>query len=147
MAKDDFYITLLKFIRDKTVLGEGVGYNDARAHIKSTNPEIGDEAFKRIFFNNLAEPLADFGQGHDIWIQNNTPHILTSDAYFHLLEHQELQEVRQSSMRAQLTAIAAIIISIAVGGWQIFNSATVILDESQFDLLIEAYEKSKQPPE
>ncbi len=145
MAEDDFYITLLKFIRDGTNSG-GVGYNDAKAQIESSHPELPEEAFKRTFFK-IVQELADFGAGHDALIQKNTPHILTVDAYFHLLEHQELCQARQSSTRAHYTAIAAILISIAVLGWQIFNPATVKLDNSQFDLLIGAYEKSEQSQE
>lgn len=146
MAKDDFYITLLKFIRDKNALGEGVSYNDAKTHIGSTHPEIIEEAFKRTFFNNLVQALADFGQGHDTQIAKNTPHILTLDAYFHLLEHQELREARQSSSRAHYTAIFAIVISITVGGWQILNPATVKFDESQLERLIASSKKAPESP-
>ena len=147
MAKDDFYITLLKILRDKTVLGESVSYDDVKVHIESTHPEISEETLKRIFFgNNIVQELADFGEGIDLRIRNNTPHIITLDAYFHLLEHQELREARQSSKWAQWTATFAILISIAVGSWQIFNSATVNLDESQLERLIASSKNAPESP-
>jgi len=145
MSKEDFYITLIKFIRDKNASGEDVGYKDAWKHIETTHPNIGEDAFMRTFFNNLVVPLADFGLGNPNHIKNNTPHVLTLDAYFHYLEHQELTEARQSSRRAHWTAIFAILMSIGVGGWQIFNSATVVLDKNQFDQLVKSSEHSAKP--
>ena len=40
MAKDDFYITLLKFIRDENE-GNGVNFNSVKAHIENTHPKPG----------------------------------------------------------------------------------------------------------
>lgn len=44
---------------------------------------------------------------------------LKTEGFFKLLEYKELKEARQSSRRAQCTAIIAIIIGIIVGAWQI----------------------------
>lgn len=143
MAKVAFYITLLEYIRDKNALGESVNYNETKAYVQDIHSEVSDEAFLRVFFNNLGEALSDYGHGHSVQIERNTPFVLTKDAYFQLLEHQELQEARQSSRRAHYTAIFAIGISIAVGAWQIVKTPTVELDKSQFSQLKEAIEKSK----
>lgn len=143
MAKVAFYITLLEYIRDKNALGEGVNYNDTKAYVQNIHPEVSDMAFRRVFSDTLVTAIADVGDARELQFNQGTPFVLTRDAYFQLLEHQELQEARQSSKRAHYTAIAAILISISVGLWQIVKTPTVELDKSQFSQLIEAIEKSK----
>ena len=75
-------------------------------------------------------------------IQNNTPHALNIEAYFHLLEHEELEEARTSSKNALLVATIAIGISIitAVASiWiQLKIPTDVVVSGSQIERVLNA---------
>ena len=66
-------------------------------------PEVDNRAIRHHCIFSLYE-LA--GEGH----------VLTDEAYFALLEHQELQEARTSSRRALCVAIVAIMLTMGVAG-------------------------------
>ncbi len=101
---DDFYITTLKYGRSALVNSADVNYNEVRDHVKSIHPNINEEAFSKLFWSAFVQ-LDDFGKPYLELIRNNTPHALDKEAYFHLLEHEELKEARTSSKRALCVAI------------------------------------------
>ena len=108
---DDFYITTLKYGRNALPNSKGVNHNEVRDHVKRIHPNINDEVFLRMFFSEF-QALQDMGKGHVHHIENDTPHVLNIEAYFRLLEHEELEEARTSSKRALFVATGAIAISI-----------------------------------
>ena len=143
MRKDDFYITTLKYGRNALAKSEGVNYNEVRDHVRSIHPKLNDEAFSRIFWSAF-EALQDFGTSSDDRIKNNTPHTLNLEAYFHLLEHEELEEARTSSRRALRVATWAIGIAIATAVVSTFIQLTVptnvVFDDQQIELLLIGYD-------
>ena len=59
--------------------------------------------------------------------------MLSANAYFHLLEHAELEHARTSSNRAMHFTTAALVVSIFVGGYQIMVPTDVRLDATQME--------------
>ncbi len=138
---DDFYITTLKYGRSALSKSVDVNYNEVRNHVKSIHPNIEDKAFAKIFWSAF-ERLQYFEGDYAEMIQNNTPHALNIEAYFHLLEHEELEEARTSSKNALLVATIAIGISIitAVASiWiQLKIPTDVVVSGSQIERVLNA---------
>ena len=138
---DDFYITILKYGRSALVEPEDVNYNEVRDHVKSIHPNMEDKAFSKIFWSTFHQ-LDDFGKSYLELVINNTPHALNIEAYFHLLEHEELKEARTSSKRALWVAFGAIVISAFLAAAsisiQLKIPTNVVVDTSQFDRVLNA---------
>ena len=142
MAKsDDFYITTLKYGRSALSKSADVNYNEVRRHVKSIHPDIEDKVFEKIFWSAF-ERLEYFEGRYADLIKNNTPHALNIEAYFHLLEHEELGEARTSSRNALMVAIAAISISTVTAAasiWiQLKNPTDVVVSGSQIERVLNA---------
>ena len=99
-SKDDFYITALKYARQKTRETGQVDFNTALRHVHSNHDEINEDAVRDVC-NYALRGLPSGG-----WA-------MALEAYFQLLEHEELQEARQASSRALIVAIAAFFVSSA----------------------------------
>ena len=146
MKKDDFYITFLNYARDQLLVGDGtVKYSAVLEHVRSVHSEVNERAFKRTFLQAV-ESIVHLGRtlrvDDDLDVHQL---VLTLEAYFHLLEHQELQEARQASQVANRNAknavnvaVGAIVVSIVVAitsiafnVFQMFSSDVVTVDEAQ----------------
>lgn len=110
--KYDYYITFLKYAREKMEVGEGtVDYNEVFQHVHSIHGDMSEPAFKRTFLQAVVTITFLGREAREEDIDNGTPMALTLEAYFHLLEHQELQEARMASNRAITMATLAMVIS------------------------------------
>ena len=120
--KDDYYITFLKYARDKMVVGDGtVDYDDVFEHVHSIHGDVSEHAFKRTFLQAVVTVLFQGRAAHYDDIDSGTPLVLTLEAYFQLLEHEELEQARTSSTkalrvatRALWAAFGAMVITVAV---------------------------------
>ena len=112
--KDDYYITFLKYAREQMGVGEGtVEYADIFPHVHSIHDDISEQAFKRTFLQAVVTIIFQGREARDEDIENGTPMVLTLEAYFHLLEHEELQEARMASIKAlTMTTFALAVASV-----------------------------------
>lgn len=112
--KHDYYITFLKYAREKMEVGEGtVDYTDFFQHVHSIHGDVSEQAFKRTFLQAVVTTIYQGMEARDEDIENGIPMVLALEAYFHLLEHQELQEARMASKKAITMATLAMVISAA----------------------------------
>ena len=132
--------------------------------LRENFPQLSEETFN-YFFHDVTSMLQHHG-AKDL----PEKYRLSSDAYFQLLEHEELEEARASSRQALHVAIGAICISIFTAlasiGVQIYQLRTpadvvvsdqqveqilsvataprhVVLDQSQFESLLKSGERPK----
>lgn len=114
--QDDYYFTFLKYAREKLDVGEGtVDYSDVLKHVRQIHDEVSEPAFKRTFLQAVV-PVRDLGRGPvESDIAGGERMVLALEAYFHLLEHEELQEARRASKKAESHAIWALVIAIFIG--------------------------------
>ena len=109
--RDDYYITFLKYAREKLREEAPIEFSYVFKHVHSKNLEIGELPFKRTYLGAM-ETVANQGRApNDDDITSGTPMVLKMEAYFHLLEHEELREARLASKIAAWLALAAIIIA------------------------------------
>ena len=79
--KDDVFIAVLKYMRQETIEGRALGnYDGGVDHIHAAYPTIDREIIRFLFSHG--------GEGRTY---------LAPDAYFQLMEHEELQEARLAS--------------------------------------------------
>lgn len=116
--RDDVFIAVMKYMRQETIQGRDLGdYSKGIDHIHVAYSTI-DKTIIRNLFQHAGE-----GRSY-----------LAPDAYFQLMEHEELQEARlssaaanQASLKAYNVAIGALVISSAIGIAGIINSIVVAL--------------------
>jgi len=111
--KDDVFIAVLKYMRQETIEGRALGnYDGGVDHIHAAYPTI-DREIIRFLFSHGGESRT----------------YLAPDAYFQLMEHEELQEARlasaaahQASRTALKVAVGALVISAVIGIASIITS-------------------------
>ena len=144
--KDDFYITTLKYGRSALEKAIDVHHDEVREYVKNVHPNMNDYAFTKIFWDAF-EAVQELGSNYADRIKNKNPHVLNIEAYFHLLEHQELQEARRSSHRALCIAIFAILLSGALAGtsiWiQLSKPTNVVVNSSQIGRILDEVAAAK----
>jgi len=115
-VKDDFYITLLKYVREKTVKGERVDYTEAEKHVVDIHGAINEGVLQRVFVESVEEPTG-FTRGNTLnnrLLEEGCPLMMSLESYFQLLEHEEMEQARSSSKWALRVAIVAILITLGV---------------------------------
>ncbi len=141
-AKQNVYITLIEFLERKTSQGDGtVLESDAIEFLNQEFPELSDRV-RTHFFRSIVTIHRQARHGEPAkWILN-------VDAYFQLLEHQELEEARSSSRKALNVAIAAIVVTFLTAVASIFVQFTrptdVVLDDRQLAELIDGATSLRQ---
>ena len=110
---DDLYIRVLKYCRDNidtpkqpnsiiTFLNETYGYRFVGANNHMQLQQILEFTFG---VKNL---------------RNDIPYPMTGEAYFKLLEYEELSLARKNAKEAKVMSIIAIMIAVLVGGLELF---------------------------
>ncbi len=112
---DDLYIRVLKYCRDNI---ETPVTPDAV--VKYLNDTYGYEFRKYIEHTELSE-IFEFTLGYRN-LGNTTPYPMKGEAYFKLLEYEELSEARKNAREARWLSIAAIVIALLVGGMELFRN-------------------------
>lgn len=107
--KDDYYITFLKYARERMGAGDGtVDYSDMLDHVCSIHREVNEQSFKRTFLQAVVTVISQRREILEEDIEKKLPMVLSLDAYFHLLEHTELEQARESSTKALRVATSAL---------------------------------------
>jgi hypothetical protein len=140
MKKDDLYIASLKY--GKNNLMDGVTCVGLIKHLDELGYQFettGDKTrlLSKIFTSIFEWPHAAKSPG-SIVSDNLTICYMKFDAYFSLLEHEELQDARQSAKTAKYIAIIAIGISIIATLFSIHFSvkqisSPVVIQQDQFN--------------
>ena len=91
MGKDDYFIAILKYAREEA-RNNTLDLGDALTYISNLYPEVGNDALGRAC-NEAIDQLNNAGS-----------YALRMEAYFQLLEYEELQQARQASQDANLWA-------------------------------------------
>lgn len=132
--KDDLYIAILKHGRD--TLDTGITPKVLAERLEKDGYNLNPD---RNFYTRLFRDAFEFDE--DIRYDPDRLGRLKMESYFRLLEHEELNEARQSSRDAQKKAVIAIwisilamVITIIFSILQFFSSTTI--DETQFEKLI-----------
>ncbi|NQU60153.1 MAG: hypothetical protein HQ512_03405 [Rhodospirillales bacterium] len=115
--KDDVYIALIKFVKERTAETGQLTWDECQEFLNETYRELSARPLQALI-NDVTSRLEPPYGGRD---QNQRK--LRIESYFHLLEHEELEDARASSRAALRVAIGAIIISIIMAGIQIAISA------------------------
>ncbi|MCH7736125.1 MAG: hypothetical protein IH872_01870 [Chloroflexi bacterium] len=141
--EDDFYITFLKFASETVSVGDGtINYAKVFEHVHGIHDGISEPAFKRIFLQSVVTIIFQGRETRDEDIENDTPLVLTTDAYFQLLEHQELQEARKASSMARNLALVAIAVAAASVILSVILPVYVnndaVIDAAQYQGIIDA---------
>jgi len=104
---EDLYIEMLRYGREH--LTHGVKLSETLGHLRELEPESplleSQNSFHNTFFQVFTEIAGTASTG-------GLRHALNMEGYFNLLEHEELQQARQSSSNAMRIAIGAIIVSV-----------------------------------
>jgi len=87
--KDDMYIALIKFVKEKTLETGVMTLKDGTDYLKENDRGITDQTAMH-FFTAVAPRDAEIGTSGER--QN---YRLSINSYFHLLEFEELQEARE----------------------------------------------------
>lgn len=110
--KDNLYITMLRYGRERMESGESVkSISEMSEYLRGEGHEFHKSQLDNIF--------VDAFQRFTVKTGGSTQYTLTMGSYFNLLEHEELQEARQSSADAKRMAFWAIIISGALAAGSI----------------------------
>lgn len=132
--KDDFYIVLIKY--GKQHLKDGVTESETREHLIKNGFAV-DTDVKNLFFHDAYLYCfgSQFERSRGCFNNHEERHSLNLEAYFHLLEHEELGHARKSAEEAKRIAIRAIAISgvfaflsFALSLYQIFVPTKAILE-------------------
>ena len=100
---EDIYIELLRY--GKEHLADGVTFGETRSYLQELRPEAHLVQSDRELYDTFNELFNNMSS------QGSDRYGLSMEGYFHLLDHDELQEARKSSRNALRVAIGAIIIS------------------------------------
>ena len=120
---DDYYITFLKYAREKIREQAPIEFSDVFNYVHTKNPEVEELPFKRTYLGAM-ETVSHLGRApHEDDITSGTPMVLKMEAYFHLLEHEELQDARKASRNAMYIALAAILLGAISTSAQIADKA------------------------
>lgn len=133
--KNDIVIEILQFGR-QNMLEHGTGLNsqEIKEHLEK-------KGFDMTIPKNNTNLSNVMNQYFSLFSQNPLKYSLKLDAYFYLLEYEELQDARASSKQANWWAIIALIISILGSGASIYYSRLQIdtpseIKQSQLDTLV-----------
>lgn len=133
--KDDVYIALIKFVKNKTAETGLMPFEDGQVFLRENYPDLNETALSR-FVGDVLEPVR---------MGNVTVHRLRLESYFHLLEHEELQHARVSSNQALNRSTLAIVISaflaitsILIQSYNFYFPTNVVVDRSQIKRVLDA---------
>ena len=136
--KEDLYIAVLKF--GKANIGKPFKFPALEKHLKDEGYEYEEFALRQFFAALFISLESPHGNDQNAPIGPNQTFFLEQSGYFHLLEFQELESARKSSLQATYFAIIAIFISVAstcisiyYSNKQLNNSTTINID--QFEAL------------
>ena len=134
--KDDAYIALIKFVKNKTAETGLMTKEEGESFLRENYKDLNRKALERLF-GDVVEPVA-MAAGKE----PPTLFRLPIEAYFHLLEHEELEEARTSSRHALRVAIGAILISfvtaVASITIQLTSPTDVVIASGQIELALRA---------
>ena len=139
--QENYYIAFLKYACEKMTVGEGtVDYSDIFKQVSSIHPMVSEPTFKRTFLQAVVPVIYQGRAAHEDDIANGNPLVLTLEAYFQLLEHEELEEARRASQRAESHAFRAIVVAVVLGLLTLvfsinehFNPNMVIINTNQVE--------------
>jgi len=114
---EDLYIEMLRY--GKQHLADGVTESELLSYLQKLQPESVLVQSSGTFFNTFDEAFPFIGE-----LSLDGRRFLSMEGYFNLLEHDELQEARQSSRNALWVAIGAIVISAILAGVSIYVQLT-----------------------
>ena len=96
-----------------------IEYADVFEHVHRIHDDVSEQAFKRTFLQAVVTIIFQGREARDEDIENKTPIVLALDAYFHLVEHQELQEARRASKNALTMATFALAVASVLATFSI----------------------------
>ena len=114
MKENDLYIVALKYGYSK--LEQGVTHSEVKKYLESKGFSFptreAEKHYDRIFTSIFSEPQGRSWKNHNVPDSVEFTCFMDSDAYFKLLEYEELKDARKSSLHATVFASIAIVISI-----------------------------------
>lgn len=112
--KDNLYIDVLKF--GKLKIQKGATFKGLKDHLKyigyKYETEENEKHWQRLFYDTFSGLDGKTVACLDSESREETLSFMKIDAYFRLLEHEELKNARNSSLWATILAIIAIVLSI-----------------------------------
>jgi hypothetical protein len=109
--KEDIYIAVLKFGKDN--IGKPFKFTELEKRLKDKGYEYEEFALRQFFAALFISVESPHGNDQNRPIDPNQTFFLEQSGYFHLLEFQELESARKSSLQAIYFAVIAIFISVA----------------------------------
>jgi len=100
---EDIYIELLRY--GKKHLADVVTFPETLSYLQNIQPGAGLLQSEEAFYSTFEQVFKQMGAA------SNRRWVLSMEGYFNLLEHDELQQARESSRKALVVAIWAIGIS------------------------------------
>jgi len=151
MKEKDIYIITLKYGYKN--LEKGVTHSEVKEYLESKGFKFETKESKnhynRIFTSVFSEPTGKSWRNHNDPNSEDFICYLNADAYFKLMEYEELKGARKSSLIATIFAIIAIVIAIISTSASIHYSkkqlnTPTVLDEHQINTIKDkdAIEKS-----
>ena len=108
--KEDLYISVLKF--GKANIGRPFKYIELQKYLNKKGYKYEEFALRQFFAALFVSRDSPSGNDTGRPINDNYDFFLEHSGYFNLMEHEELNSARKSSLVAKCFAIIAIIISI-----------------------------------
>lgn len=94
--------------------GTTVHFIEVFDHIHETYTEVKQPEFQIAFFQAMEPLIGTQSGGYRERIENHDPHTLSLEAYFQLLEYEELKEARQASINALSMTTFALAVASAL---------------------------------
>ena len=114
MTENDLYIIAMRYAYKH--LEEGVTYTEVKEHLETKGFVFESKEsinhYSRIFTSIFSEPRGKSWKDHSDPDGEEFTCYMDSDAYFKLMEYEELKGARKSSLHATIFASIAIVISI-----------------------------------
>lgn len=143
--KNHVYIELINFVKEKTTETGVITFDECNNFLKGNYSELTNRSKQDLIGDVTARVQTPHGERGGAEKRR-----LKIESYFHLLEHEVLEEARASSKTALRYATFALIVSIVVGAFSIFfqiyqlnTTSEVRIDASQYEQL----RKAAPPPD
>ena len=114
MKDDDLYIIAMRYAYKH--LEKGVTYTEVKAYLEQKGftfeTKESQNHYSRIFTSIFSEPTGKSWRNHNDPDSKEFTCYMDNDAYFKLMEYEELKGARKSALHATIFASVAIVISI-----------------------------------
>ena len=130
--KEDVYIAVHRFGRQRILEGKSVTQEDYLKFLEESGYDLHEDVYVKLYLEIFGGTWASDPQ------HPGPKRYLSAEAYFNLVDYDELQEARHNSRQAWFFSIIAIILSIIAIIAPIVVQQDVVINDQQLDQILQA---------